>query len=48
MTQQTAVLETNYYSGAWQGAMTSDTVEITDPATGEVHAQIGAGRAGLR
>jgi acyl-CoA reductase-like NAD-dependent aldehyde dehydrogenase len=46
MTQQTAVLETNYYGGAWQGAMTSDTVEIIDPATGEVHAQIGAGRAG--
>jgi malonate-semialdehyde dehydrogenase (acetylating) / methylmalonate-semialdehyde dehydrogenase len=40
MAQQTALLETNYYSGAWQGSTASDTVEITDPATGEVHAQV--------
>jgi malonate-semialdehyde dehydrogenase (acetylating)/methylmalonate-semialdehyde dehydrogenase len=41
MAQQTALLETNYYGGAWQGNNASDTVEITDPATGEVHAHIG-------
>src|SRR5580698_8238832 len=41
MAQQTALLETNYYGGAWKGSTTSDTVEITDPATGGVHAQIG-------
>jgi malonate-semialdehyde dehydrogenase (acetylating)/methylmalonate-semialdehyde dehydrogenase len=41
MAQQTALLETNYYGGAWKGSTASDTVEITDPATGEVHAQIG-------
>src|ERR1700722_18761926 len=41
MAQQTALLETNYYGGAWKGSTTSDTVEITDPATGEAHAQIG-------
>src|SRR5271170_848068 len=41
MAQQTALLETNYYGGAWQGSTASDTVEIKDPATGEVHAQVG-------
>ena len=41
MAQQTALLETNYYGGAWQGSTASETVEITDPATGEVHAQVG-------
>jgi malonate-semialdehyde dehydrogenase (acetylating) / methylmalonate-semialdehyde dehydrogenase len=41
MAQQTALLETNYYGGAWKGSTASDTVGITDPATGEVHAQIG-------
>jgi malonate-semialdehyde dehydrogenase (acetylating)/methylmalonate-semialdehyde dehydrogenase len=41
MAQQTALLETNYYGGAWKDSTASGTVEITDPATGEVHAQIG-------
>jgi malonate-semialdehyde dehydrogenase (acetylating)/methylmalonate-semialdehyde dehydrogenase len=41
MAQQTALLETNYYGGAWQGNTASSTVDITNPATGEVHAQIG-------
>ncbi len=40
MAQQTALLETNYYGGAWQGSIASGTVEITNPATGEVQAQI--------
>src|SRR5580698_3729431 len=40
MAQQTALLETNYYGGAWQGSTASDTVEITNPATGETHAQV--------
>ncbi len=41
MAQQTALLETNYYGGAWQGNNASGTVDITNPATGEMHAQIG-------
>jgi malonate-semialdehyde dehydrogenase (acetylating) / methylmalonate-semialdehyde dehydrogenase len=41
MAQQTALLETNYYGGAWQGSSVSDTVEITNPATGEMTAQVG-------
>src|SRR6202167_5716692 len=41
MAQQTALLETNYYGGAWQGSTASGTVDITNPAPGEVHAQIG-------
>jgi malonate-semialdehyde dehydrogenase (acetylating)/methylmalonate-semialdehyde dehydrogenase len=41
MSKQTALLEMNYIGGAWQGSSASDVYEITDPATGEVLAQIG-------
>lgn len=40
MAQQTALLETNYYGGAWQDSSSSETVEITNPATGGAQAQI--------
>jgi malonate-semialdehyde dehydrogenase (acetylating)/methylmalonate-semialdehyde dehydrogenase len=41
MTQQTALLEANYIGGAWRGSKASDITAITNPATGEVLAQIG-------
>jgi malonate-semialdehyde dehydrogenase (acetylating) / methylmalonate-semialdehyde dehydrogenase len=48
MAQPTALLETNYYGGSWKDCLSTETVEITDPATGESHARIGlAGPADL-
>jgi malonate-semialdehyde dehydrogenase (acetylating)/methylmalonate-semialdehyde dehydrogenase len=40
MNHQTELLEMNYINGAWQGSSASGVYEITNPATGDVLAQI--------
>lgn len=41
MTQQTATLDANYIGGTWQGSKASTSIDITNPATGELIAQVG-------
>ncbi|HZY72537.1 MAG TPA: CoA-acylating methylmalonate-semialdehyde dehydrogenase [Edaphobacter sp.] len=41
MTQQTATLDTNYIGGVWRTSKTSTPLDITNPATGELVAQVG-------
>jgi malonate-semialdehyde dehydrogenase (acetylating)/methylmalonate-semialdehyde dehydrogenase len=41
MAQQTATLDANYIGGAWQGSKDSISIDIMNPATGELIAQVG-------